>query len=255
MAASLGFTTYGHGPKRVVVLHDWFCDHTTWDSMLPYVTPEHFTYAFVDLRGYGASKDIEGSYTLEEAAGDVIAVAERLGWTRFSLIGHSMSGLVVQRILQIVPTQIERVVAVTPAPPGGLAMEPDAAAFFRSIAMASDEERFRLLGSMWGQRLSESWTRFKLRRWRETVSPAAAAAYVDLWGGTDITANAHGIVTPILIVAAADDAPPFQAGALEKSMLPYYPNGTVISLGESGHYPMQEQPPMLATVIERFLRK
>lgn len=255
MAASLGFTTYGHGPKRVVVLHDWFCDHTTWDSMLPYVTPEHFTYAFVDLRGYGASKEIEGTYTLEEAAGDVIAVAERLGWGRFSLIGHSMSGLIVQRVLQILPERVERVVAVTPAPPGGLALAPDAAAFFRTVAMASDEERFLMLGPMWGQRLSASWTRFKLRRWRETARPAAAAAYVELWGGTDISAKARGIDTPILVIAAADDAPPFQAGALEKSMLSYYPNGTVVSLGESGHYPMQEQPPILATVIERFLRE
>jgi pimeloyl-ACP methyl ester carboxylesterase len=57
----------------------------------------------------------------------------------------------------------------------------------------------------------------------------------------------------MLIVAAAQDAPPFQADALEVTMMPYYPNAKLISLGESGHYPMQEQPPLLATVIERFL--
>ena len=45
-------------------------------------------------------------------------------------------------------------------------------------------------------------------------------------------------------------APPFQAATLEASMLPFYPNARLISLGESGHYPMQEQPPLLATAIE-----
>ena len=57
----------------------------------------------------------------------------------------------------------------------------------------------------------------------------------------------------MLIVAAAQDAPPFQIAALEVSMLPYYPNARLMSLGESGHYPMQEQPPLLATEAERFL--
>ena len=57
----------------------------------------------------------------------------------------------------------------------------------------------------------------------------------------------------MLVVAAAQDAPPFQAAALVASMLPYYPNARLVSLGESGHYPMQEQPPLLATVVERFL--
>jgi len=40
---------------------------------------------------------------------------------------------------------------------------------------------------------------------------------------------------------------------LNTSTLPLYPNGRLVSLGECGHYPMQEQPPLLATLIERFL--
>ena len=44
-----------------------------------------------------------------------------------------------------------------------------------------------------------------------------------------------------------------KAAALNTSRLPFYPNGRLVSLGECGHYPMQEQPPLLATLIERFL--
>ena len=253
MAAELGFTTFGDGPTRVLVLHDWFCDHSSWDGALPYLSTGRFTYAFADLRGYGASRDIEGDCTLEEAAGDAIALADRLEWKRFSLIGHSMSGLVVQRIAQLVPDRIERVVAITPVAPGGMGLDPGAVAFMRSIALGTDEERYAAVGSMWGTRLSETWVRYKLRRWRETASPEAAAKYVEMWGATEISEGARGIATPMLIVAAAQDAPPFQAAALEASMLPFYPNARLISLGESGHYPMQEQPPLLATAVERFL--
>jgi len=106
---------------------------------------------------------------------------------------------------------------------------------------------------VWGTRLSETWIKFKLRRWRETASPEASAKYVEMWGATDISAGARAVATPLLIVGAAEDAPMFRAPALEASMLPYYPHAKVVSLGESGHYPMQEQPPLLATLVERFL--
>ena len=255
MPAELGFTTYGEGPVRVLVLHDWFCDHSSWEGALPYLSAERFTYVFADLRGYGASRDIEGNCTLEEAAGDAIALADRLGWKRFSLIGHSMSGLVVQRVAQLVTDRIERVVAITPVSPGGMGLDPGAVAFMQSIALGTDEERYAAVGSLWGTRLSETWVRYKLRRWRETASPEAAAKYVEMWGATEISQGARGIKTPMLIVGAAQDAPPFQAAALEASMLPFYPNARLISLGESGHYPMQEQPPLLATAVERFLEE
>src|SRR5271170_6024896 len=81
MPANLGFTSFGTGLIRVLVLHDWFCDHTSWDAALPYLTPERFTYVLADLRGYGASREMEGTYTLEEATSDSIALADHLGWT------------------------------------------------------------------------------------------------------------------------------------------------------------------------------
>jgi len=68
MSTELGFTTYGYGPLRVLVLHDWFCDHSNWDAMLPYLTPDGFTYVFGDLRGYGASREIEGAKHLAKRA-------------------------------------------------------------------------------------------------------------------------------------------------------------------------------------------
>lgn len=225
MPVPIGFTRFGDGPIRVIVLHDWFCDHSSWDAALPYLTPERFSYVFADLRGYGASQNIEGACTLDEATSDVIALADHLAWDRFSLIGHSMSGLIVQRLAQVVPGRIARVVAITPLSPGGMKVDEGMREFLRALALAGDEQRFTMISTFWGTRLSETWIRFKLRLWRATT----------------------------LIVAAAQDAPPFQAAALEASMLSYYPNAQIMSFAGSGHYPVQEQPPMLTTAIERFL--
>jgi 3-oxoadipate enol-lactonase len=251
--APICFKTFGNGPLHVLVLHDWFCDSSSWDSVLPYLTPARFTYVFADLRGYGLSRDKVGTCTLEEAAADAIALVDYLGWGLFSVVGHSMSSVIAQRVVQLVPERVARVAAITPVSPEGMRCDPPTVDFFRSIALANDAERFAKVSSMWGARLSETWIHFKMRRWRETANPDAVARYVELWACTDISQDARGLRTPILIVAAEQDAPPFQRASLEKAMLPYYPGATLCSLTESGHYPMQEQPPLLATLIERFL--
>jgi pimeloyl-ACP methyl ester carboxylesterase len=51
-----------------------------------------------DLRGHGSSEqpDDEGAYSLKTFSADLIALAEALGWPTFTLLGHSMGGMVVQ---------------------------------------------------------------------------------------------------------------------------------------------------------------
>ncbi len=89
----------GNGPTRVIALHGWFGDHTAFASMWPYLDRSRFSYAFMDLRGYGASQTMSGEYTMEEIAADTLQLADELGWQDFALIGHSMSGKAIQQVL------------------------------------------------------------------------------------------------------------------------------------------------------------
>ena len=52
---------------------------------------ETFTYALIDFRGYGKSKEIEGQYTALEAVKDVLEVINSLGWDQFHLLGFAMA--------------------------------------------------------------------------------------------------------------------------------------------------------------------
>lgn len=133
-----------------------------------------------------------------------------------------MSGPVVQRVAQLAPEGIAQIAATTLLHPREwdfLRQQSSRFAQLLSPMMSSVSRRLVRCGA----RLSETWIRFKLRRWRETASPAAAAKYVEMWGCSDISQKARGLQTPILIVAAAQDAPPFQAAALEASMFPTIP--------------------------------
>ena len=110
----LGHRLYGKGPEGVVLFNDWLADSTSWDPTLPYLDEDAFTYALVDLRGYGKSLDLTGEYTAAEAAGDTFALADHLGGERFHDVGYSMTGMVVERMGVDGGDRLKSIVAVGP---------------------------------------------------------------------------------------------------------------------------------------------
>ncbi|WP_322085619.1 alpha/beta fold hydrolase [Burkholderia sp. BCC1999] len=139
----LGYLRHGTGPERVMVLHDWLGDATNYAAALPYLDETAFTYVFVDLRGYGASRHLSGTYTIDEISADCLALADRLGWQRFHVIGHSMTGMATQRIAADAPSRIKRAIAVCPVSAASNRLGDDARAFFASTTV--DDDAFRRL--------------------------------------------------------------------------------------------------------------
>src|SRR5689334_6159547 len=60
--STLGHVVVGNGPEPVLVLHEWLGDHANYDAVLPNLSPAAARYVFADLRGYGLSRDLAGSY-------------------------------------------------------------------------------------------------------------------------------------------------------------------------------------------------
>src|SRR5690348_6713660 len=116
---TIGHTLAGRGPEEVLVVHGWVADHPVFAPMLPYRDGERFTYAFIDSRGYGKSRDQKGAYTMREIAIDAIALADHFGWKRFHAIGHSMGGVAIQRLMLDAPGRVASLVALTPVPACG----------------------------------------------------------------------------------------------------------------------------------------
>lgn len=121
---------HGDEPNHVVVLHDWSEDHTNYDPSLRYLDGVAFTYAFMDARGYGGSKFMAAEFIAEEISGDAIGLADKLGWDKFHIMGHSMAGMVVQLVATKIPDRVKSVVAVTPASSRGLSLDDQTWDFF-----------------------------------------------------------------------------------------------------------------------------
>lgn len=252
-AAVLGHELVGAGATRVVLTNDWLCDTSTWDGARPYLDTARFTFAFVDLRGYGRSRAIAGAFTVTEAAGDVLAVADALGWTRFAAVGHSMSALVALHLAQQRRDRVTRAVLVAPAPPHGLGAGPDGLAAIEGLARADDATRLAYFSQRPGPLLSPGWTAYKAARWRATADAEAAASYAAMFARDGLPDRTTRITVPVCALACEQDAPPFRAAAVRDALAPLCDDLELAQLAESGHYPMQEMPPRTVAVLETFL--
>ena len=249
----LGHVSCGSGPLRVLVLNDWLCDTSTWDAARPYFDEQQFTWVFADLRGYGRSRGRAGQFTLLEAAEDVLALIDHLGWERLSLVGHSMSALIAMHLAQRW-ARLQRVVLITPPPARGFGVD-DAWLRESQATAGDDEKRATMIRERFSTgRLSHGWARFKSERFVATSDAPAAAAYIALYARDGLPEPERSIPLPVLAITGEQDMPGMRREAVSHVLAPLCAQLEIASLAESGHYPMQEMPPLTVALIERFLR-
>ncbi len=243
----------GSGDHHVLALHGWFGSALGWGHLPEYLNTTDFTYVFTDLRGYGSRRGEPGQYTMAEAAADAIAFADDLGWDRFSLIGHSMSGVAVQHVLLQAPKRVRRLIGVAPIPASGLPLGEAEWALF-SGAAASQENRGMIVNFSTGSRLTPAFVDGIVRHSLENSDPAAFGSYLESWARADIAGQVKGAEVPVKVITGEYD-PSQPAEFMEQTWLQIYPNSELEVLRGSGHYPMFETPAALAVSIEEFLSR
>jgi pimeloyl-ACP methyl ester carboxylesterase len=249
----LGYDVLGSGSRSVIVLNDWVSDTSSWDAARPYLDGERYRWLFADLRGYGRSIEQRGEHTLPEAAADVLALADALDLQKFVLVGHSMSSLIALHLAQQPSTRVLRAVLITPPPPSGLGMDAAGVASMEATGGGDDAQRLGALRAMSGERLGDGWARYKVRRWRETATPAAAAVYSRMFTRDGVPNPTAPVAVPVLAIAGEQDLPPMRSAAVKELLGGICRQLTVAAVSDSGHYPMQETPPLFASLVQQFL--
>lgn len=250
---AIGHTLYGQGPEKVVVMHGWFSDHTAYDTLQRWLDPDRFTFAFMDFRGYGQSKAIDGAHTIPEMGQDAFDLAESLGWERFHAVGHSMAGKAVQWMARERPERLKSIVGLTPVPAIAIPMEPDAMGLF-STAWENQDNRATIIGMTTGDRLGDLWARTLAEGSRAQSTPDAFRDYFHAWQGEDHSAGMQNLKTPFLAVVGRHDAA-ITPETMEGTTLTWFDTAEMEIFEDAGHYPMLEAPPHLAKTVQDFLSK
>jgi esterase len=247
----IGHKLVGEGASRVLVLHGWLGDHRMFEPMFDSLNFESFTYAFMDYRGYGRSKELTGDYTLDEIAGDAFALAGKLGWDWFDVVGHSMGGMAAQRMIADDAERVRAAVLIAPVPACGLKFDEDTWALYHG-AIDDPIKRAGAVDLTTGGRLSASWLDAVSSRSFAHSTREAVAAYFEAWTKTDFSARMNGIAHRTKVLVGEHDAV-VTPKLMNETILAWNPRAEMDILQNCGHYPMLETPVYLATVMERCL--
>jgi len=252
------------GAPPVVCVHGYTSSAQAFNAL---ARRFHDRYHFVamDVRGHGESAwSPAGAYQYRDQVGDLAAVVDKLGLSRFTLIGTSMGGIIAMayagahpdRLTHLVINDIgpdvevgsQRITQMVGSRPDEFGALDDAMAYRRQMSpivagRTLDDQRELALGVL-RQRPDGRWI-WKMDpayiQQRVKIGPPERPA---LWPAL------QGVTCPTLVVWGSDSDVLSEAQA--RRMVDTLADGELVTVSGVGHAPTLVEPAVV-TALERFL--
>lgn len=254
----------GAGGRPILVVHGFTNVKEHWSEQAEVLAGSGWHVVVPDLRGHGNSDKPpgEGSYSFRTFAADLVALADRLGWDRFTLLGHSMGGIVAQHIAL---DHGDRLVALIlqdtdHGPLQGIDREAVelGKAVVREGGTKALVEAQRDAGP--GPLDTEASKLLEQRRpgWKDFSEGAVLASAADMWiamveemfDHPDRLGALAGLRVPTLVIAGEQDTP-FLPGC--ERIAGAIPGARLVVIPDGGHSPMNEAPEAWRQAVVPFL--
>lgn len=248
----LGLKVIGDGPRAVIVLHEWLGDQANWEAVWPVLDQGSFSYVFADLRGYGWPPHLTGDFSAQEASDDVAELMTKLGYQAFDVVGHSMSGMIAQKIALDHPARVRSQILFCPVPAAGFKADSATLAGMEKVTESKAALREAII-ARGGGRHGDAWLERKIKIAEEAAAPSVKQAYLKMFPETDFSAEAAGSSTRTVIFHGARDIPFYQEESIKGGFESIYSDLEIHRLENCGHYPMLEEPLLVRDAIEKHL--
>ncbi len=250
----------GSGPALVLV-HGFGGAKEDFSDHVDVLARDHRVVTF-DLRGHGESDGPadEAAYSLDRFAADVANVADALDLPTFRLLGHSMGGMIVRRLVLARPERVEALVLMdtSPGPVPGM----DAELIDLGVQIAREQgmdelkrvmDAFSPLGTPAYERTlveRPGYREFNDRKW-EALSPAMyTKMLIEIRDQPDELDAMCSLTCPTLVMVGVQDAP---FAAVSEAMAAAIADARCEVIPDAGHSPQFENPSAWLETLQGFL--
>ena len=240
----------------VVLLHNIFCDRRVFAEVTPALRP-HARVIALDLRGHGESPLPATGYDIADLVADVVAVLDREGAPRATVVGVSIGATVAMELALAHPARVERLVLMGADGDADRGLVALRNGLFRALVRLMGLRGFlldsvlkTLLGSTFRR---DGGPRFAAQAARiAAFSPRAAAAAMAAWSGRrPLLAAVATVSVPSLVVVGDEDVScPLPCGEAVATALPA---ARLVHLPAAGHTMTAEQPEAAGQILLKFL--
>jgi pimeloyl-ACP methyl ester carboxylesterase len=100
------------GKMPVLALHGWLDNSASFNALAPRLSDVHLIA--LDMAGHGQSSHRPGSapYNIWEDVAEIFAIADKLQWERFTLLGHSRGAIISMLAAGTFPERISRLALI-----------------------------------------------------------------------------------------------------------------------------------------------